>query len=219
MSYHMPYLYSPHLKHYVAHMIGGVLRFLCVCTCSCNSCYTSIAIPYTNTCTCICWKLLSNKCIVTFLSAEVTVSTTHTAPTLYYTLNMIIIGHLRKDIRRQRPSKKNCCLWWDLNPWPSVWMQMKMFGVHEYSNAQKERKWEREKETQHNTTQHKTWDNFFQRKAALRWDSNPRLTHSRRDALPTELLRQLSWLSSKSPIQSKARQSEHLNLINRWIQT
>ena len=38
---------------------------------------------------------------------------------------------------------------------------------------------------------------FSKEKAALRWDSNPRLTHSRCEALPTELLRQLSWLSSK----------------------
>ena len=30
---------------------------------------------------------------------------------------------------------------------------------------------------------------FQKKKAALRWDSNPRLAHSRRDALPTEPLR------------------------------
>ena len=49
---------------------------------------------------------------------------------------------------------------------------------------------------------------FSEEKAAFRWDSNPRLTLSRRDALPTEQPRQLSWLSSKSPIQTKAKQSK-----------
>ena len=47
----------------------------------------------------------------------------------------------------------------------------------------------RMKEKQSNTTQHKTWENFFQRKSWLRWYSSPRLMHSRCDALPTTLLR------------------------------
>ena len=55
---------------------------------------------------------------------------------------------------------------------------------------------------QHNTTQDLR-QHFSKGKASLRWDSNPRLTHSRRNALPTELL---------TTIQTKAKQSEHLNL-------
>ena len=43
----------------------------------------------------------------------------------------------------------------------------------------------KDKATQHNTRPETT---FSKEKAALRWDSNPRLTFSRRDALPTELL-------------------------------
>ena len=62
------------------------------------------------------------------------------------------------------------------------------------------------KDRQSNITQHKTRDNFSQ---TLKWDLNSFFTHSRCDALPTELLRQLTWLSS---IQTK-----HLNLINRWV--
>ena len=67
----------------------------------------------------------------------------------------------------------------------------------------KERK--KDKATQHNTRPETT---FSKEKAALRWDSNPHFMPSRRDALPTELLRQLSWLSSKSPIQTKVKQSK-----------
>ena len=81
--------------------------------------------------------------------------------------------------------------------------------VHvEYSERRKD------KATQHNTNP------FFpkEKDLHLRWDSNPRLTHSRRDAPPAELPRQLSWLSSNHPY-SKARQSKCLNLINRYTCT
>ena len=69
--------------------------------------------------------------------------------------------------------------------------------VHEYSDAQKKRERERKKTKQHNTTPETT---FSKENAALRWDSNPYATYFRCDAPPTELLRQLSWLSSKSPM-------------------
>ena len=87
--------------------------------------------------------------------------------------------------------------------------------VHEYfSNAQKKRKRE---ETQSNTTQHKTWDNLFQRKNCTQVGLEPTPHAFWCDALPTELLRQLSWqfelMHLYKPRQSKARQSEHLNLI------
>ena len=91
-----------------------------------------------------------------------------------------------------------------------------------YMNTQMLRKRER-KTRQHKATQYNTRPEttFSKEKAAFRWDSNPRLVYSRRDALPTELLRQLSWLSSKLPIQTKAKQSKakqsKVNLINRWL--
>ena len=71
------------------------------------------------------------------------------------------------------------------------------------SEREKERKTKQSNTTQHNTRPETT---FSKEKAALRWDSNPCPTLSRCDALPTDLLRQLSWLSSKSPIQTKAKQ-------------
>ena len=53
-------------------------------------------------------------------------------------------------------------------------------------------------------------------KATLKWDSNPRLMHSRRDALPTELeAAQLAELDITHTNLGKAKQSEHLNLITR----
>ena len=88
------------------------------------------------------------------------------------------------------------------------WYTMYMYTrthAHDYSDTQKERK--KDKATQYNTTQDLR-QLFSKEKTALRWDSNPRLTHSRHDALPTDLLRQLSWLRSKSPIQTKAKQSK-----------
>ena len=68
------------------------------------------------------------------------------------------------------------------------------------------------KTKQHNTTQ--TPRQLFEKELHLRWDSNPHLTYSGCNTLPTELLRQLSWLSSNHL--SKARQSKRLNLINRF---
>ena len=59
------------------------------------------------------------------------------------------------------------------------------------------------KTKQHNTTQTPRQLFSKEKELHLRWDSNPHLMHSRCDALPTELPRQLSWLSSK---QSKAKQ-------------
>ena len=85
--------------------------------------------------------------------------------------------------------------------------------MHEYSDTQKERKRERKTSNTKNTRPETA---FSKEKAALRWDSNPRLMFSRHDALPTELLRQLSWLRSLIQIKVKqAKQGEHLNLINR----
>ena len=85
--------------------------------------------------------------------------------------------------------------------------------ILKYSERKKEGK--KDKATQSNTRPKTT---FPKEKAVLRWDLNPRLTLSRRDALPTELLRQLSWLSLNTYTnQGKAMRSEHLNLINRWI--
>ena len=81
---------------------------------------------------------------------------------------------------------------------------------------------ERERKTkQHKTTQQRPETTFSKEKAAFMWDSNPRLTYSRHDAPPTELLRQLSWLSLKKhlykPRQSKAKRASQPD--NRWIQT
>ena len=45
------------------------------------------------------------------------------------------------------------------------------------------------------------------KKELLRWDSNPRHTAYEADALPTELLRQLSWLGRIKAIQVKGNQS------------
>ena len=45
------------------------------------------------------------------------------------------------------------------------------------------------------------------KKELLRWDSNPRHTAYEADALPTELLRQLSWLDRIKAIQGKGNQS------------
>ena len=81
-------------------------------------------------------------------------------------------------------------------------------------NTQMLRKRVREKATQHNTRPVTT---FPKNTAALRWNSNLHLMHSRRDALPTELLRQLSWLGSKSPIQTKAKQSEHKQVNSNFV--
>ena len=66
-------------------------------------------------------------------------------------------------------------------------------------NTQTLRKKEREKERQSNTTQHKTWDNFFQRKGCTQVGLEPMPHAFYTCAPPTELLRQLSWLGSKSP--------------------
>ena len=79
--------------------------------------------------------------------------------------------------------------------------------MHECSNAQKERKRER-KAKQHNTRPETT---FSKEKAALRWDSNPHLTHSRHDALPTELYSEAAQLAEFEIIyinQGKAKQSK-----------
>ena len=73
--------------------------------------------------------------------------------------------------------------------WSSIHVKL-----DEYSNTQKERKKD---------------------KAALRWDSNTHLTHSRFDALPTELLRQLSWLSSKQASQPDKQVKSNLVLRRR----
>ena len=62
------------------------------------------------------------------------------------------------------------------------------------------------KERLSNTTRHDTNTETAFLELHLRWDSNPCLMHSRSDALPTELLRQFSWLSSISHTnQSKAK--------------
>ena len=65
---------------------------------------------------------------------------------------------------------------------------------------------------QHNTTQ--TLRQLFskEKELHLRWDSNPCLTHSRRDALPTELPRQLSWLNSNQ--QSKTKQTRTCTCVH-----
>ena len=79
------------------------------------------------------------------------------------------------------------------------------------------------KTKQHNTTQDLS-QLFLKENAALRWDSNPHLTYAILSDLPTELLRQLSWLSSNHPYksrQSKAKQaSQQVNCIREmaWVQ-
>ena len=70
-------------------------------------------------------------------------------------------------------------------------------SICSYMITQMLRKRGRERKTkQHNTTQHNTRPET----TSLRWDLNSRFTHSRPDALPTEL--------SKSPIQTHAKHSK-----------
>ena len=76
------------------------------------------------------------------------------------------------------------------------YMYMYNYMYMNTQDTQKERKTK-----QHNTTQ--TLRQLFEKELHLRWDSNPRLAHSSRDALPTELPRQLSWLHSNHPYKSK----------------
>ena len=75
----------------------------------------------------------------------------------------------------------------------------------------------RHSDTRKTATQHKAFSNSI-----LRWGSNPNLVYSRCGAPPAELLRQLSWPSSKSPVYkpqlSKAKWV-HLNMINRWTRS
>ena len=83
-------------------------------------------------------------------------------------------------------------------------------SVHEYSIKTLRKK---DKATQHNTNPETT---FFQ-ELHLRWDSNTRLMHSRCDPLPTELLRQLSWLSSNHPYKSKQTKAKQVSQPDKQV--
>ena len=94
-----------------------------------------------------------------------------------------------------------------------------------YMNTQTLRKRER-KTKQHKATQHNTTQDLRQLFPKKRLHSGGTRTHASR--ILGVMLYQLSYWGSSAgwvrnhlykPIQSKARQSEHLNLINRWIQT
>ena len=68
-----------------------------------------------------------------------------------------------------------------------------------------------------NAKQHKLNPKFFTGKL-IPWVEFKPMTFSilsRLSALPTELPRQLSWLSSNHPYKYNTKQSKHLNLINR----
>ena len=80
-------------------------------------------------------------------------------------------------------------------------------------DTQKERKTK-----QHKTTQSLRQPFSKEKELHLRWDLNPCLTHSRRDTLlPTELPRQLSWLSSNHPYKSKQSKAKQVSKPDKQV--
>ena len=57
------------------------------------------------------------------------------------------------------------------------------------------------------------------KKELLRWDSNPRHTAYEADALPTELLRQLSWMGPIKAIQGKGNNLLHGKFAEQTLNT
>ena len=76
-------------------------------------------------------------------------------------------------------------------------------------HSEKEKEIKKDKAAQSNTTQHKSWDNFFQGKGCTQVGLERTPSASRfLDVMLYQLSYWGSWLSSKSPIQTKAKQSK-----------